>query len=77
MKLRHLSWSQDEDGHTTLIYDSQMGWFTGVAFFKDGLWRLNSENKDPSEQLATAGSLEEIKQKAQEFHNSGVKADFF
>lgn len=77
MKFRHLAWSQDDEGHNTLMYDSQMGWFTGVVFFKGGLWRLNSENKDPSEQLATASSLEEIKAKAQELHNNSVKADFF
>jgi len=77
MKFKQLAWSQDSDGHNTLMYDSQMGWFTGLAFFKGGLWRLNSENKDPSEQLATASSLEEIKSIAQELHNTSVKTDFF
>lgn len=77
MKFKHLTWESQDGDHTTTMYDSQIGWVCVLAFFKGGLWRLNTENKDPSEQIATGSSLSEIKEKAQKLHNSSVKADFF
>lgn len=77
MKIKHLKWELEGADYLTNLYEPDIGWITCIAFLRDGFWRLNYENKDPSEELFSASSFEELKQKAQEHHNKNVKADFF
>lgn len=76
MKIRHLVWSEiDKGGYSELhstIFDGG-SWVTVIIFEEDGCYHAHTDNRDPSEHLYSADTLEEVKNAVQVLHNESMR----
>ena len=76
-KVRKPTFHEEQDCWRTVIYSEEIGtWVEVIIFPGEDDWKINYENKDPSENIHSCKELEEAFEWVCAYHKQSVRNTF-